>query len=238
MKKIRSCSVLLLGIWCTLCSFQKGGEMPVNETKVATPFGQLKIRTPDFSKCAEFNIAVFGAIKGDKEKTSGAIAKAIDAASTAGGGIVVIPEGEWLTKKIHLKSNVNLRVSKGALLLFSESPEDYLPAVHSTWEGMECLNYSPLIYAYQCKNVAISGEGEIKAKMDIWKQWFSRPPAHMQSIKRLYNLAQDYTPPEERMMVNDSAHLRPSLYSSTDVKMYYSKVLLLPIALSGPFILT
>ncbi len=209
MMKIISFGVLLLGISCTLCSFQKGGEVPVNEAKVTTPFGQLKISTPDFSKCAEFNITAFGAIKGDKEKTSGAIAKAIDAANTAGGGIVVIPEGEWLTKKIHLKSNVNLRISKGALLLFSESPEDYLPAVHSTWEGMECLNYSPLIYAYQCKNVAISGEGEIKAKMDIWKQWFSRPPAHMQSIKRLYNLAQDYTPPEERMMVNDSAHLRP-----------------------------
>ncbi len=209
MMKMKNGSVLLVAIWLLLCSFQKRSKLSVKDVKVSTPFGQLKIPTPDFSKCAEFNIADFGAGKGDKNKTSDAIAKAINAAHSNGGGIVVVPEGEWLTKKIHLKSNVNLRISKGAVLLFSESPEDYLPAVHSTWEGMECLNYSPLIYAYQCKNVAISGEGEIKAKMDIWKQWFSRPPAHMQSIKRLYNLAQDYRPLSQRLMVNDSAHLRP-----------------------------
>ena len=36
---------------------------------------------------------------------------------------------------------------KGAVLLFSEDPEDYLPAVHSTWEGMdECYNYSRLLF--------------------------------------------------------------------------------------------
>ncbi len=207
--KVKSFGVLLVGIAFLLCSFQKSSEVRVKKIKVSTPFGQIKIYTPDFAKSTEFSIVKFGAVQGDKDKTSAAIAKAIEAAHVAGGGIVLVPAGEWLTKKIHLKSNVNLRISKGALLLFSESPEDYLPAVHSTWEGMECMNYSPLIYAYQCKNIAISGEGEIKAKMDTWKQWFSRPPAHMESIKRLYNLAQEYTPLEQRMMVNDSAHLRP-----------------------------
>lgn len=95
------------------------------------------------------------------------------------------------------------------MLLFSEDPADYLPAVHSSWEGLECYNYSPLIYAYQCRNVAVTGEGQIKAKMDVWKTWFPRPKAHMESIKRLYNLAQQYTPVTERQMVNDTAHLRP-----------------------------
>jgi polygalacturonase len=126
-----------------------------------------------------------------------------------GGGIVIIPEGEWLTAKIHFKSNVNLHLDKGAVLLFSEDPKDYLPAVHSTWEGYECFNYSPLIYAYQCKNVAITGEGELKAKMDVWKIWFARPKGHMESLKRLYNLASYNKPMEERQMVNDSANFRP-----------------------------
>jgi polygalacturonase len=181
----------------------------VNEIKVKAPYGVVNIKVPDFSKCIRINITELGAVAGDKVKTSLAIAAAIDKANKAGGGVVVIPEGEWLTGKVHLKSNVNLHLNKGAVLLFSEDPADYLPAVHSTWEGMECMNYSPLVYAYECKNVAITGEGELKAKMDVWKQWFPRPSAHMESIKRLYNLAWNRAPLNERQMVNDTAHLRP-----------------------------
>lgn len=74
---------------------------------------------------------------------------------------------------------------------------------------MECYNYSPLIYAYQCKNVAITGEGELKAKMDVWREWFDRPKAHMESLKRLYNLAASGVPWEKRQMVNDTSNLWP-----------------------------
>jgi polygalacturonase len=188
---------------------QKTLPLSLTSIKVKAPFKVPPILIPDFSKCQQLSISDFGAVLGDKEKTTQAIAKAIDKANALGGGIVVIPEGEWLTGKIHLKSNVNLHLNKGAVLLFSENPNDYLPAVHSTWEGMECYNYSPLIYAYECKNVAITGEGEVKAQMNTWKQWFARPKPHMESIKRLYNLASQYTPVKERQMVNDTAHLRP-----------------------------
>ena len=183
--------------------------MTIKGVSVKAPFDMPNISVPDFSKCRKFPITDFGAIPGDKEKTSQAITKAIDEANKTGGGIVVIPEGEWLTGQIHFKSNVNIHLSKGALLVFSEKPEDYLPAVHSSWEGLECYNYSPLIYAYQCKNVAITGEGRIKAKMDVWKIWSKRPRGHMQSLKWLYNMAQQNVPVKERMMINDSAHLRP-----------------------------
>lgn len=184
-------------------------KVELRATKVNTPFNMPAVIVPDFKKCQKIPITDFGAEQGNQEKTTKAIAAAIDKANRLNGGTVVIPPGEWLTGKIHLKSNVNLHVSKGAVLLFSEKPKDYLPAVHSTWEGMECMNYSPLIYAYQCKNIAISGEGELKAKMEVWKQWFTRPKAHMESIRRLYNLASAYTPVTERQMVNDTAHLRP-----------------------------
>ena len=177
--------------------------------QVRAPFTMPAIQVPNFSKCDSFVVTSFGAKAGDQLKTTNAIAQAIKKASAAGGGVVVIPRGEWLTGKIHLRSNVNLHLAKGALLLFSGNPSDYLPAVSSSWEGMECLNYSPLIYAYQCKNVALSGEGEIKAKMEVWEKWFARPKAHMESIKRLYNLAWKRTALKDRQMVNDTAHLRP-----------------------------
>ncbi|MDQ6471669.1 glycoside hydrolase family 28 protein [Flavobacterium sp. LHD-80] len=208
MKKIALCSILFLSI--IFFSFKKDpSSVTQTEVVVKAPFEMPAIKIPNFSKCKKFSIVDFGAIKGDKEKTSEAISKAISKANKAGGGIVVIPEGEWLTKKIHFKSNVNLHLNKGAVLLFSEDPKDYLPAVRSTWEGYECYNYSPLIYAYQCKNIAITGEGELKAKMDVWTKWFARPKAHMESLKRLYYLASYQKPTEERQMVNDTANLRP-----------------------------
>ena len=208
MKKIIFGFVLLLSL--VFLSFKtEKTKVTIKEVVVKAPFEMPAIQIPDFSNCKKLSIVDFGAIKGNKEKTSQAINKAIDKANKLGGGIVFIPEGEWITAKIHFKSNVNLHLDKGAVLLFSEDPKDYLPAVHSTWEGYECLNYSPLIYAYQCKNIAITGEGELKAKMDVWKEWFKRPKGHMESLKRLYYLASYNKPMEERLMVNDSAHFRP-----------------------------
>ncbi|WP_437921086.1 glycoside hydrolase family 28 protein [Sphingobacterium sp. LRF_L2] len=188
--------------------FAQETKIKTKKIKVEAPFSMPDITIPDFSAAPTFDITEFGATIGDKERISNAISNAIAAASKQ-GGTVVIPAGEWLTKKIHLRSNVNLHLAKGATLLFSGDPEDYLPAVFSSWEGLECYNYSPLIYAFEAKNVAITGEGEIKAEMEVWKKWFPRPQAHMESIKRLYNWAQDGLPVTERNMVNDTSNLRP-----------------------------
>ncbi|MFO8044240.1 MAG: hypothetical protein R6U30_00015, partial [Halomonas sp.] len=143
--------------------------------EIEAPFDMPSIEIPDFSDAKKFIITDFGAKPGEKDATTSAIADAIAKAHQSGGGRVVVPEGEWVTGKIHMRSNVNLHLEKGAVLSFSENPEDYLPAVYTTWEGMECFNYSPLIYAFKCKNVAITGEGELNAKMDVWRTWFSRP---------------------------------------------------------------
>jgi polygalacturonase len=208
MKITIACVLVVLSTF--LSSFdQTDTGIMIQEVNVRAPFKMPAIKVPDFSKCPRLPITNFGAVPGNKEKTTQAIAKAVDQASKQGGGVVVIPKGEWLTGQVHLKSNVALHVEKGAVLLFSENPADYLPAVHTTWEGLECYNYSPLIYAYQCKNVAITGEGELKAKLDVWQQWYARPKPHMESIKRLYNLAWERAPVEKRQMVNDTAHLRP-----------------------------
>jgi polygalacturonase len=190
-------------------SFKIDGGIAIHELKVKAPFRMPAILVPDFNKCPKISIIEFGAVPGDKAKISYAIKMAIDKANKLRGGIVVIPKGEWLTGKIHFKSNVNLYLEKGAVLLFSDDPKDYLPAVHSSWEGLECYNYSPLIYAFECKNIAITGEGEIKARMELWQKWFARPQAHLESIKRLYNLAWNRAPVKERQMVDDTSHLRP-----------------------------
>ncbi|WP_224772408.1 glycoside hydrolase family 28 protein [Pelagicoccus enzymogenes] len=173
------------------------------------PFEMPEFEVPDFSESPEFSILAHGAKPDDGVADSKAIAAAIDAAHEAGGGKVVVPAGHWSTGKIHLKSNVCLYLEEGAVLEFSSDPSDYLPAVRSTWEGMECYNYSPLIYAFECENVGIAGSGKLLANLDTWSEWYKRPPAHMEASKELYHMAAKGVPVEERDMTLGEANMRP-----------------------------
>ncbi len=175
---------------------------------VKAPFDMPAIQIPVFPQ-RTFVVTDFGAVEGGKTNISEAIRKAIAACHDAGGGSVVIPRGRWLTGKIHLQSNVNLHLAEGAVLSFSSNPQDYLPAVQSSWEGLECFNYSPLIYAFGCTNVAVTGKGTLEAKLDVWKQWMTRPPAHLAALKQLYTMTATNAPVEQRQMAVGENHLRP-----------------------------
>ncbi|MDQ8187711.1 glycoside hydrolase family 28 protein [Pelagicoccus sp. SDUM812002] len=177
--------------------------------KVEAPFKMPRIRIPDFENCQRYSILDYGAAREDRSATTKAIARAIADANAAGGGVVVVPKGEWLCSGVRFKSNVNLHLARDARLSFSGNPKDYLPAVPSSWEGFECLNYVPLIYGYECENVAISGEGTLVAEMDTWEKWFARPPAHMEGLKLLYEMGCKDWPLGERDMTKGDANLRP-----------------------------
>src|SRR5580658_2468187 len=129
-------------------------------------------KAPVFAE-REFDISKFGAVEGGKKDSTEAIAKAIAACAAAGGGRVVVPEGVFLTGAIHLKSGVNLHVTKNATLLFNRDPKLYLPVVFTRWEGTECMNYSAFLYAFEQTNIAISGEGTLdgNADCDHWWNW-------------------------------------------------------------------
>ena len=87
------------------------------------------------------------------------IQKAIDRLSQKGGGTVVIPEGKWLTGRIVLRSNICLRLEKGAELHFSGDIKDYLPVVLSRNEGIDVYSLGAMIYAADAENIAITGLG-------------------------------------------------------------------------------
>lgn len=159
----------------------------------------------------DYVITDFGAVADTMYVNTEAIKQAVQACSKAGGGRVVIPAGEWVTGPIHLANNVNLHLKKDALVRFTDNPKDYLPAVMTTWEGMECYNYSPLVYAYNCENVAITGEGTLAPKMETWKKWFKRPIAHMNALKKLYTMASTDVPVQQRQMAVSENNLRPHL---------------------------
>ncbi len=189
---------------------QPTSEIRHDEIAVSAPFPMPALKVPIFPS-RDFPITDFGAKPGGEFLNAGAIRGAIDACHAAGGGRVVIPAGIWLTGAVHLKSNVNLHLAEDAVLSFSDTPADYLPAVQSSWEGWECFNYSPLIYAFECGNVAITGRGKIEPRMGTWRQWFERPPAHMDALKRLYTMGSTGTPVGQRQMAEDDNNLRPQL---------------------------
>src|SRR4029078_11410270 len=104
-----------------------------------------------------------------------ACARAIADCAAQGGGRVLAPAGRFLTGAIHLKSNVELHVSEGATLLFDTNPASY-PIVFTRWEGMELMNYSPLIYAFVEKNIAISGGGTLDGQASAAHWWAWKGP--------------------------------------------------------------
>ena len=102
-----------------------------------------------------------------------AIQKAIDKCSKNGGGRVIIPAGQTiLTGAISLKSHVNLCIEEGAVLQFVYEPELY-PIVETSWEGLECFNLSPCIYAFKQTDIAITGKGTIdgSGSKETWWPW-------------------------------------------------------------------
>ena len=66
---------------------------------------------------------------------------------------------------------MNLHVSNGATLRFLRDPQRYLPVVYTRWEGTECMNYSPFLYADGQENIAITGEGTLDGNCDAQNWW-------------------------------------------------------------------
>ncbi len=155
-----------------------------------------RIRPPKFPS-REFNITKYG----------NDVRQAIAACAAAGGGRVVVPAGEFATGPIHLKSRVELHLAEGAVLRFSKDPKDYLPVVFSRWEGTECMNYSPLIYAFGETDVAITGTGTLdgQAGPDTWWPWKKTGTADRNALQKL---GETSTPVKERVF-GDGHFLRP-----------------------------
>ena len=134
---------------------------------------EQSIRVPQFADKV-FLITKYGAkTDGTAAQNQKAIQKAIDKCSKKGGGRVVVPAGcKFLTAAIQLKSGVNLEVQEGAVLEFAFEPELY-PIVETAWEGLDCYNLSPCVYAFQAKDIAITGKGTIDGggSNDTWWPW-------------------------------------------------------------------
>jgi polygalacturonase len=184
-----------------------------------------QIKAPLF-KNQDFIITDFGATGDGMTKNTEAFRKAIDACVASGGGRVVVPAGKFLTGAIYLKSNVNLYLQNDATILFSHDTTDY-PIVFTRWEGMECMNYSPLIYAYGEQNIAVTGTGTLdgNASSERWWNWNGKRaygwmpgmPNQQKARDTLHVMMHKNIDPRQRVFGNGH-YLRPNMLQPYNCK--------------------
>lgn len=165
-----------------------------------------------------YNVLDFGAKPDGIFDNTIAIKKAIQKCSIKGGGIVLVPAGKFFTGPIHLESNVNFHLAEGAEILFSTDPSVY-PIVHTSFEGTELMNYSPLIYAFNKKNIAVTGKGTLNGQSsnENWWPWCSSPrygwkkdtPNQKADVSKLMEMADNGIPVAERVF-GKGHYLRPN----------------------------
>ncbi len=184
---------------------------------VMTSLIRERIRRPQIPP-RDFLITDFGAVGDGQADCTAAIADAIASAGAAGGGRVIVPRGVFKTGPVHLDSHIELHIEKDATLSFIPEPERYLPAVFTRWEGLEFMGLSPLVYAFEKTDVAITGEGTLDGGADDthwwpwkgeWKGKFLESEFTQAAARnRLMADAEAGVPPEERIYA-EGANLRP-----------------------------
>ncbi|MDB5136881.1 MAG: pgl 5 [Mucilaginibacter sp.] len=188
--------------------FASGNTMA--QQKAISPINQIlkNIKPPQFKKVT-YNIVSFGAVPDGQTDTKAIFDKVINLCSVSGGGQVIVPKGVFfIGGPIVLKSHVNLHFEDGAQLLFSADAKAYLPAVLTLWEGTELYNYSPLFYAYQCSDIAITGRGLINGSAS--KDFATWRPQRSAEQNKLRQMGIDGTPVYQRVF-GDGFHLPPDM---------------------------
>jgi polygalacturonase len=152
----------------------------------------------------QFDIISHGAMPGGATDCTAAFAEAIRQCAAAGGGRVFVPKGSFLSGPIHLRSNVELHLADGAEIIFSDRFEDYLPVVPVRVGGIDVFNYSPLIYARDCTNVAVTGNGTLNGNAAKWWKWKGKETTEH------FKMGAAGVPVAERVFGTPEAAIRPS----------------------------
>jgi polygalacturonase len=217
----------------------------------ASPWDAMKsieklVEVPVF-KDKTYSVVDFGAVAGGVFDSTLAINLAIRTCSSEGGGKVLIPSGKYLSGPINLENNVNLHLEEGAEILFSTNPLDY-PIVHTSYEGTELMNYSPLIYAYKKSNIAVTGKGVLngQASNENWWWWsgsetygWSKGMPNQKdplNLFRLMDMAEEGVSVSERVF-GEGHYLRPTFvdfFECTNVLLKDIKIINAPFWVIHP----
>ncbi len=130
---------------------------------------------------APLNVRAFGAIGDGTAKDTAAFQKALDTCAAAGGGVVLVPAGNYLIGSIELKSQTTLRLEKDAHLLGSPALDDY-PVMKVRWEGKWIDGHRALISAHDADDIAVIGPGKISGNPALGGRQMPRRPVIIEPI--------------------------------------------------------
>lgn len=237
--------LLIVTLVLISCKIEKQERSAVSPWGVMTSIEKL-VKVPVF-KDKTYSIVHFGAVPGGVFDCTLAINLAIRTCSDEGGGKVLIPSGKYLAGPINLENNVNLHLEEGAEILFSTNPSDY-PIVHTSYEGTELMNYSPLIYAYKKSNIAVTGKGVLngQASNENWWWWsgsesygWSKGMPNQKdqlNLFRLMDMAEEGVSISERVF-GEGHYLRPTFvdfFECTNVLLKDIKIINAPFWVIHP----
>jgi len=170
------------------------------------------------------------------------IQAAINDATSNGGGKVVIKGSTdsknpniYYTGAINIRSNVELHIEENAILKFVRNKtNEFYQLVYTRWEGIEHMNFSPFIYCYEEKNIAITGKGTLDGCADEfnwmpWKFGFFNEEDQQIQRERLFDLGQiNADVRTERIFDDDVSTIRPPFiqpYKSKNILIKDIKIL-------------
>ena len=131
------------------------------------PFSMPLVKVPVF-KNNKVSVEKFGGVGDGITLNTNAFAKAMDALAAKGGGTLIVPKGIWFTGPIVFRSNINMHLEKGAVILFSPDFNLY-PIVETIFEGLDTRRCQSPISGRNLVNVAITGQGSINGYGEAWR---------------------------------------------------------------------
>jgi len=194
---------IFLFLLVSLTSFAQNKNFPSNKVDEIIKRIQLPA-IPSF----KIFVTKLGA-KGDSiSNAKPAFDKAMALCKKNNGGTIIVPKGIYiLNGPIHFVSNVKLHLEDGAKIRFGSNPKDY-PLVLTSWEGTMLYNYSPMIYANNVENIAITGNGIIDGEAkNTWIKW---KPLEKKDQLLSREMNHKNTPINERIF-GEGHYLRPQL---------------------------
>ena len=171
-----------------------------------------------------YRVTDYGVINDGKLHTT-EMQALIDQVAAAGGGVIVIPEGTYITGALFFKQGVHLHLYDGATLMGSNDPSDY-PIVKTRIEGETCLYYSALINADSLDGFTISGQGTIDGNgYTFWKHFWERRSWNPQCTNkdeqrpRLVYVSNCKNVQIDGVKLQNSAFWTTHIYNSENVKL-------------------
>ncbi len=165
---------LLLCIVCasSICGKKVSKDLWPDGTEIEAWFKQTdNVDIKTLGK--QYRITDYGIVNDGRIHTA-ELQNLIDKISADGGGVVVVPEGVYMTGAVFFKQGVHLHVMSGGMLMGSNNPSDY-PLLTTRIEGETCKYYSALINADGIDGFTITGKGAIDGNgYTFWKHFWER----------------------------------------------------------------